>query len=216
MEFQTHSHRNGLFLFENDETFCTDWKSLTVALRGISEADLMAAHRAALLRRSSCKSLSDAINGLLRERLDSVMWAQESAIFNDPEYNQKRETRWRLDFASETMAVEVAFNHGEAIAWNLLKPVLSAELNHVEKAVQTKAGVIITATEAMKIAGNFDSAVGTYEKFLRYLAPMMNILTVPMVIIGLEAPSTFELGRGENRGEIVHLHPSVADGTAAD
>ncbi len=142
---------------------------------------------------------------MLRERLDPEMWAQESAIFNDPEYNQKRETRWRLDFASETMAVEVAFNHGEAIAWNLLKPVLSAELNHVEKAVQTKAGVIITATEAMKTAGNFDSAVGTYEKFLRYLAPMMNILTVPMVIIGLDAPKTFSLGSGERRGEIIHL-----------
>lgn len=215
MEFLTHSHRNGLFLFENDETFRADWESLTAALRGISEADLITAHRAALLRRSSCKSLSDAINGLLRERLDQVMWSQESAIFNDPEYNRKRETRWRLDFASEAMAVEVAFNHGEAIAWNLLKPVLSAELNHVEKAIQTKAGVIITATEAMKKIGNFDGAVGTYEKYLRYLAPMMNILTVPMVIIGLEAPSTFELGRGENRGEIIHLHPSIDSGAAA-
>ena len=29
--------------------------------------------------------------------------------------------RWRLDFAKESISLEVAFNHGEAIAWNLLK-----------------------------------------------------------------------------------------------
>ena len=42
-------------------------------------------------------------------------------------------------------------------------------------------------------AGNFDGAVGTYEKFLDHLRPMMNQLSVPLLIIGLEAPSTFRL-----------------------
>lgn len=205
MEYQLHSHRNGLFLFQNDEKFKSDWTSICRAIEGITDDDLMTTHRAALLRRSDCKSLSDAINALLRERLGGSEWARESAIFSDPEYSRKSETRWRLDFASPTMAVEVAFNHGEAIAWNLLKPVLSAELNHVQKAVQTSGGVIIAATEAMKTAGNFDSAVGTYEKFLRYLSPMMNILTVPMVLIGLEPPRSFRLGSGDRRGEIISL-----------
>jgi len=45
--------------------------------------------------------------------------------------------------------VEVAFNHGEATAWNLIKPVLASELNHVEKVIPTQAGVFITCTEAL-------------------------------------------------------------------
>ena len=40
-------------------------------------------------------------------------------------------------------------------------------------------------------AGNFDNAVGSYEKFITYLKPYQNILTCPIVLIGLEAPETF-------------------------
>ncbi len=71
-----------------------------------------------------------------------------------------------MDFAKEDISIEVAFKHSEAIAWNLIKPVLASELNHVPKAIQTKVGVIISATKTMKKAGGFDSAVGNYEKFL--------------------------------------------------
>jgi len=212
VKYQLHSHRNGLFLFENEPTFRRDWLSIREVLDSITDADLIAAHRSARAKRRGCKSLSDAINGLLRARLDSDIWDAESAIFNHPEYARRRETRWRLDFASQTMAVEVAFNHGEAIAWNLLKPALSGELNHVEKKIQTSGGVVITATKALKAAGNFDGAVGEYEKFLRYLPPMMNVLTVPMVVIGLEAPETFSIGaKGSLRGEVIPLtraHPN--------
>jgi hypothetical protein len=103
------------------------------------------------------------------------------------------QARWRLDFAKENISIEVAFNHGEAIAWNLMKPVLSSELNHVEKESQTRIGVVIMATEAMKKAGGFDSAVGTYEKAIRYLKPLQNQLSCPMVLIGLEAPKSFRI-----------------------
>lgn len=209
MKYLLESHRNGLFLFENDPVFTEDWRSVLEVLDSISDEDLITAHESARQRRPNCKSLSDAINGLLRERLDAQRWEPESAIFSDPEYARRNETRWRLDFASNVMAVEVAFNHGEAIAWNLLKPVLSAELNHVAKARQTRAGVLITATEAMKQAGNFDGAVGTFEKFKRYLDPMMNILTVPMVIVGLQAPRSFRIGHaGGMKGQVVRLRPS--------
>ena len=45
----------------------------------------------------------------------------------------------------------------------------------------------------MKKAGGFDNAVGTYETYLGYLKPMNNILTAPLLIIGLKAPETFEI-----------------------
>lgn len=162
------------------------------------------------------KAISDDINFLLDRELSSRGWDSQSALFQEPEYQQKRETRWRLDFSKSVpiqqtsgesvgrplltgMAVEVAFNHGEAIAWNLLKPVLAAELNHVRKAIDIGAGVgvVICAASDMKKGGNFDNAVGEYEKFLRYLKPMRNQLTTPMLIIGLRAPKTFRISKSK-------------------
>ena len=136
------------------------------------------------------KSISRAINRLIKDGLERKNWISESAIFNDPNYQQ---TKWRLDFAKKLFSVEVAFNHGEATAWNLLKPVLASELNHVSKDAQTQIGVVIMANQGMKDAGGFDSAVGTYEKAIRYLAPLQNQLTVPMILIGLKAPETFNV-----------------------
>ncbi len=49
------------------------------------------------------------------------------------------------------------------------------------------------ATEAMKAAGGFDNAVGTYEKAIRYLKPLQNQLSCPMVLIGLDAPESFRV-----------------------
>jgi hypothetical protein len=96
-----------------------------------------------------------------------------------------------LDFAKNNISVEVAFNHQEATAHNILKPVLASELNHVKKEVQTKMGVIIVATKEMKKAGNFDGAIGTYESFQEYFKPYNNIITTPIVLIGIKAPSSF-------------------------
>ena len=94
-------------------------------------------------------------------------------------------------FTRELISVEVSFNHGEAIAWNLVKPVIASEVNHVEKAIETKIGVIICATQDMKTSCGFDGAVGHYEKILQYMLPLRNMLTIPIVIVGLEAPKTF-------------------------
>ncbi len=74
-----------------------------------------------------------------------------------------------------------------------LKPILASELNHVAKAIQTELGVLILATQGMKDACGFDSAVGTYEKAVRYLLPLQSQLTVPLVLIGLEPPETFSI-----------------------
>lgn len=98
-----------------------------------------------------------------------------------------------MDFAKDDISIEVAFNHAEAIAWNLTKPVLASELNHVKKDIQTKIGVIITATQSMKEAGGFDGAIGTFEKFQDYLPPLQNLLTVPILLIGLLPPKSFHM-----------------------
>ncbi len=190
MQYQIFSFRHGITIFENDPKFSTLWEEVQDTLTNISDEDIISSYNSN--SRKSKKSISDDINKLIDQRLVELNWNRQSPIFNDSIYRPKGKNHWwTLDFAKEDIAIEVAFNHGEATAWNLIKPVLSSELNHVEKAIQTRAGIIITATDAMKSSGNFDNSCGSYEKFLQYLNPFRNILTVPMIIVGLDAPKTF-------------------------
>lgn len=187
MEFVTYSHRHGEKLLESE--YPELWKEVKEVITEITEKELIKQFPIS----KNTKSLSAAINQLLKEKFVARGWLKEAAIFQDPEYCAKSETAWRLDFAKEDISIEVAFNHGEALAWNLTKPILASEMNHVRKAIETKIGVIILATDEMKKAGAFDSAVGEYEKAIRYLKPMNDLLTVPLVLIGLKAPKGFKI-----------------------
>jgi hypothetical protein len=208
MDYKLHSHRHAEAIMRASPTAKPILDELLGVISGITDDDLKKIFTAKTIKQRAGtgrvdKSLSIAINGLLKTRLAAKGWATESPIFKGAEYGDeklrgdktKKNTKnpWRLDFAKTDISVEVAFNHGEAIPWNLLKPVIAGELNHVDKAIQSEFGVVICATEAMKKAGNFDSAVGEYEKFLKYLQPLRNFLTVPMLIVGLEAPRTFRI-----------------------
>lgn len=214
-----HSHRFARQIIESTPELARLWDELLTAILEISDVDLINEFLSVSLadvndvdssNLADKMSLSDSINRILDRKLVKLGWTPQSALFQDEEYSASNETRWRLDFSktvpleeslepgsndsnSTGMAVEVAFNHGEAIAWNLLKPVIAGELNHVEKQTEIGSGigVVICAAKELKVAGAFDGAVGEYEKFLRYLKPMRNQLTTPMLIIGLRAPETF-------------------------
>jgi len=198
MRFIEYSHRHADAIIANDPALRGRYEQFTNALRNMTDEDLIAdflekkAEYAA--RGTSFKSMTPSINSMLKERMLAIPgWQAEVDIFNDTT-GVIGNTEWRLDFACDNaFCIEVAFNHGEAIAWNLLKPVLSCELNHVEKAVQGQLGIYVCATDNMKIAANIDSASGSFEKVLRYLPPMMNQLTIPMMIIGLEPFETFKI-----------------------
>ena len=198
MRFIEYSHRHARAIIASDSQLRERYEQFVGALRNMSDEELIAdflikkAEHAT--RGTSFKSMTPSINGILKSRMLEIPgWQAEVDIFNDTT-GVIGNTEWRLDFAcDDAFCVEVAFNHGEAIAWNLLKPVLSCELNHVEKAVQGQIGIYVCATDNMKIVANIDSASGSYEKVLRYLPPMMNQLTIPMMIIGLEPFDTFKI-----------------------
>lgn len=196
MKYVKCSHRYADIIFQVDEELREQYRSVLRVLDGITDQDIITEF---LDANRDAKSISEAINNIIKVRMVDERWQPESFIFSDPAYrktsNRKKEKGlWRLDFAKENgISVEVAFNHRSDCSWNLIKPVLASELNHVEKAIQTKAGIIICATDEMKAAGGFDSAVGTFETYLTYLTPMRNILTAPLLIIGLKAPETFKI-----------------------
>jgi hypothetical protein len=187
MEYKIHSFRHGEIILNNEPDYKRIWNELLTAIESISDDEIITHHQS---NPRKAKSISESINNILKSKLTELGWNEESYIFQDDEYSGNR---WRLDFAKDSISVEVAFNHGEAIAWNLIKPVLAGELNHVKKEINTEIGVIICATKELKDKGGFDGAVGEYEKFLTYLNPLRDVLTVPIVIIGLEAPKTFEI-----------------------
>ena len=191
MKYKVESFRHaGVILNEPD--YIMQLSEVLDVIEGIGDKELIERHnsfgRDGVERMP--KSLSPAINALLKEGFMEKNWKHESGIFQDDAYQGDT---WRLDFAKKDISIEVAFNHASVIAWNLTKPVLASELNHVEKAIQTRVGIIITATQDLRVKGGFDGAIGTFEKFLDYLPPLRNMLTVPLLIIGLEAPETFQI-----------------------
>ena len=214
MEYRLESYRHAVEVLNSVPDYKREWLEVLAALDGISDEDIIELQER---KYSKQKSISTALNTLIKERMEGLGWDSESPIFSSPELNYNIDKRgvkrkdgvWRLDFAKESISVEVSFNHGEAIAWNLVKPVIASEVNHVEKAIETKVGVVICATQDMKTSCGFDGAVGHFEKILKYMLPLRSMLTIPIVIIGLEAPKTFDIKvekiNGKKRGLVRRL-----------
>jgi len=217
MNFKTHSFRHAEVILREPQ-FANEYQELLDTISNISDADIIAKHETydTALRMRRPKSISVAINQLIDERLSTLNWNRQSPIFQEAGYVGET---WLLDFAKGLISMEVAFNHSTVIAWNLIKPVLASELNHVKKNIQTEVGVIICATNAMREAGGFDGAIGTYEKFLTYLAPLRDLLSVPILIIGLEPPSSFRIQHvsagGSRKGYINMLGGAIPPITIA-
>lgn len=231
-----HSYRFAREIIDSTPELSKLFGEITAAIHSISEEDLISVQQDKYKKQ---KSISKSINFLLRERLVELEWTKESKIFKGDEY--RKENAWALDFAKTMkieslnlmpsqqdrrateigIAVEVAFNHGEAAAWNILKPVLAAELNHVEKetSIGEGIGVLIVVSADMEDKGGFDGAVGNYERYMKHLKVMRNQLTVPMMLLALEAPKSFYIERypknhpnkdlrGRSKGTIVPIKVS--------
>jgi len=180
MKFITYEHRHALTIL-NSKEYLYIWGEIHNILNGITEEEIMKEFLNGGDKRG--KSISKSLNTIIKSKLVGKNWQIESPIFKEKDY---LDDTWRLDFAKESISIEVGFNHGSVVAWNLLKPVLASELNHVEKAIQTQIAIVITATNQLKKTGGFDNAVGSYEKYIQYLKPLNMQLTVPTLIIGLE------------------------------
>lgn len=190
MNYKLYSHRYGVEIVENSIEMSNQFEEIKSIILSISDEELI---RFFETNTPNQKSLSVAINKILEAKFVACGWNPQSYIFNDSRYRERKNDNWRLDFAKDDISIEVAFNHGEAVAWNLIKPVLASELNHIEKSIQTKVGVVICATDDLKKIGGFDGAAGTFAKYVSYSKALMNILTTPLIIIGLEAPGTFKI-----------------------
>ena len=195
MKTKFYYHRHSNHLVENDEKFKNDYNEIISVINSVSDEELVKGFNQRKMIRPNTKSLSEPVNYLLKEKLLQLGWKSESGIFKEPPYNQGNRSRWRLDFAKNKISIEVAFNHGEAIAHNILKPVLSSEESSLDKEYVTQIGIIITATKELKKSGNFDSATGTFDDFIEYFHPYSFFIRCPMIIIGIEGLETFYIDK---------------------
>lgn len=191
MNIITSSHRHCDAIIQNNPLFLQRWNEFIGSLLSISDTEIINDFNYRKTQRPSLKSITPSINNLLKDKMLMIPgWLAEVDIFNDVTATVNN-TEWRLDFACEAFAIEVAFNHQEAVAWNLIKPTLCGELNHVQKAIQTQLGIYVCATEQMKRQGNIDGSSGSYERVLRTIPAMMNQLTIPMMIVGIDSFDSF-------------------------
>lgn len=220
MKFRIFSHRHAKQILENTPEYSLLYREVRESIENITDERLMAHFRDNYETPGKAKkSISESINNLLSVELIAAGWEPEARIFRDADFG---DGKWRLDFAKQTsipesdsrsygdvtktgVSIEVAFNHSGSIAWNLLKPVLASELNHVEKDIQTSVGLVVTATRGLQAAGGFDNAIGVFEDFVSHLVPLRDVLTVPLLVIGLEAPEEFRISHSK-RGNTTYGH----------
>lgn len=220
MKFRIFSHRHAKQILENTPEYSLLYQEVRESIENITDERLMAHFRDNYETPGKAKkSISESINNLLSVELVAAGWEPEARIFRHADFG---DGKWRLDFAKQTsipesdsrpygdvtntgVSIEVAFNHSGSIAWNLLKPVLASELNHVEKDIQTSVGLVVTATRALQTAGGFDNAIGVFEDFVSHLVPLRDVLTVPLLVIGLEAPEKFRISHSK-KGNTTYGH----------
>ncbi|WP_455543514.1 hypothetical protein [Intestinibacter sp.] len=86
MEFRTHPFRYGLEILNTQSDFKVLWDEVTESLDNISDNDIINYFQN---HRGKSKSISKAINSLIKDQLTSRGWNAESFIFNDNNYKNK-------------------------------------------------------------------------------------------------------------------------------
>ena len=199
MQYLLQDYNQGLAAIKADPNLGTLWEEVLSAISEVSEEDIKVFFKS---QKRKAKSISEAINYLLNEKLVDKGWDRQSPIFKDEDLSEKT---WTLDFSkgitdangrTSGIPIEVVFNHGEAIAWNLIKLSLATESSVQKKFhFNTGVGVYICATDSLKMLGGFDGSIGEYERVLKYLVPLDQKMIKPLVIIGLLPPKTFRIKR---------------------
>jgi hypothetical protein len=223
MRYLLHQHRFGLDIVKSNNDLSVLWAEFVSVIENISDEAIRNEFTnppeyhpkkkkqdgKPARREKNRMSISKAINNLIEDGLVEKDWKDQSKIFQGSQYNSQR---WRLDFSKRIpnptkditgFAVEVAFNHGEAIAWNLMKPQLASDANLVrtETEIGFGIGIYVCASKQLKKEGAFDNTVGEYEKVLRYLEPMASKLVCPFIIVGLRELETFKLVKQKHHSE---------------
>jgi len=223
MDFELYSHRNAQEIAES-VNFRKDWEVFQEVIASVSDQDLKSAFKALGARREGKrkegqKSLSHAINEVLRRKLGALGWDLEPTLFSK-DNTGSGPSGWKLDFVKRlpnsrfrqktcTYAVEVAFNHSEAAAWVLTKLALACERTTIQKDIDATIGILVVMQSNLKKAGNFDGSCCTFDRYIHTIKVMHDLLRAPLLVVGLGPPKTFRLKAHANGVRVVGLIEDV-------
>src|SRR5690606_33661819 len=159
MNYKIESFKYAEDICRGNESLNKVLKELKEILLGISEKDIMKKFNE--IGKNS-KSISKTINALLNESLISNGWEREVQIFSENRHGFATRKRWSMDYYKNSVQLEVAFNHEENTAWNVMKIPLSVVSNIYKHNKEVSIGIIITITNQMRQHGGFDGSVGTF------------------------------------------------------
>lgn len=200
MKYKFYSFNHAESILKEDDAYTEVFRNIINIIENISDFEIM--QKFEEIGKNS-KSISNTITSLLEEKLLQNNWIKELPIFNNFSYESKKSKRWTLDFYKDKIQLEIAFNHEEGTAWNIMKIPLANQPNIYKHKQRVEMGIIISVTNQMKRSGGYDGSVGSYEKYIEYLSVFKPFVPTPILLIGLQSPDDFKIKhRNINRKKI--------------
>lgn len=119
------------------------------------------------------------LNDYFRKGFVSKGWDEEKKVFDG-----EGENDLRIDFWKRSVGVDVAFNHRSFTGGDLLRFQAAAEV-----ANQMKLGIYICAMKSFlkELSPKDFSSLVNFERTQWYLESFHPVLTVPILLIGIES-----------------------------
>jgi hypothetical protein len=200
MQFRVSSYRSGFEIMKDAGAF----EELASAIQSISidEVAMLRAVRQAEYDREAAagtKPRRAGVQGPLNREFERLLTGEDRAWRGQmPLYDSDLglgKGLWTMDFHKTFregvgVGLEVCFNHGEALPWTLIRPVLAYQSEDVHEEARIVVAGIVLVTDELKRGDDHglrvDGAVGTYERLLTLIPRMKWVVPVPLVIFGLE------------------------------
>jgi len=198
VKYVTYSHRSASAIVQATPHLAQSWDEIVDVLSKLTDADILNNYNAT----SSSGSLSKALRSVISDSLvTKYTWARDIEIIQKLSKTDRSYTADLLKPRSETSGrpsgaiIQFSFGHYHSVTDKLVETLLATNQSSsiYEKVSSEGIGFVISATSSLQKAGGLDSSVGTFERIQSSLVALQTIVTVPIVLIGLEAPDTFQL-----------------------
>jgi hypothetical protein len=191
MRFVTYSHKHADVILKDSVHTSEVLKEVLQIIEDINEDEI----KSKFANSKSGKSISTALNNILKNKFSSNYWAKSLNIFNSPEYDKAIFT---ADYFKKGVLLSVITQHLGYLPGILLKYQLANIPNDQKKEFDGSVGVIIIPTSEMKKSGGFDGAISTFEECVSCLEVLKSIITTPILVVGLCEPETFRINHIKN------------------